>query len=48
MRCAGIGLSRNSADWRGGLEVAGLGLLLLLVGMHIASTTFSPFIYFRF
>ena len=34
--------------WRGSFEVAGLGLLLLLVGMHIASTTFSPFIYFRF
>jgi alginate O-acetyltransferase complex protein AlgI len=34
--------------WRGALEVAGLVALMLLVGMHIASTTFSPFIYFRF
>ena len=37
-----------SGGWRGGFEVAGLGLLMLLVGMHIATTTFSPFIYFRF
>ncbi len=33
---------------RGGLEVAGIGMLLLLVSMQISSTTFSPFIYFRF
>jgi hypothetical protein len=52
-RVAGLLRLAPSGMWlpggrRGALEVAGLVLLLLLVGMHIASTTFSPFIYFRF
>lgn len=52
-RFAGLLRLAPSGMWlpggrRGALEVAGLVLLLLLVGMHIASTTFSPFIYFRF
>lgn len=33
---------------RGMLQVVGLALLLIMVGMHVASSTFSPFIYFRF
>lgn len=39
---------RIAGGFRGTLEVIGLSLLLVLVGMHIASSTFSPFIYFRF
>ncbi|MCC6401624.1 MAG: MBOAT family protein, partial [Flavobacteriales bacterium] len=33
---------------RGALEVAGLLLLFVGVAMAVASTTYSPFIYFRF
>ncbi|MCB0790091.1 MAG: hypothetical protein KDB75_12350, partial [Flavobacteriales bacterium] len=33
---------------RGAFETVGLGLLLILVAMQVASTTYSPFIYFRF
>ncbi|MCB9179696.1 MAG: MBOAT family protein, partial [Flavobacteriales bacterium] len=39
---------RLATGWRGGLEVTGLGILLLLVGMTVSASTFSPFIYFRF
>ncbi|MCB0793187.1 MAG: MBOAT family protein [Flavobacteriales bacterium] len=33
---------------RGGIEVVGIAVLMLLVGMEVSSSTFSPFIYFRF